>query len=372
MKKGTLLRAFMATAVASAGLLALSAPFTLQARAGAGTRDERHRRDDDRKGRRDDDDDDPNLVGGLARIATGQFITPTALDDSVQLSLNPGLPSYANFVAGMAVREQLTPDGTTLVILTAGQNSLVKPGGQAVDTAASTQFLFFYDVQGANKAHPLLKQVIQQVNAHVGLVFSPDGNTLYATGGRDDRVYLYAKSGATFSPAGSIALGHAGRGIGIGVSANASGLGISADGKTLVVANNYNDSISVLDTASKSVRYEHDLRPFLANNEGINGGVGGTFPFGVVVKGNDTAYVSSDRDREIIVVDIASPSAGHLIKRIKLDGNGLGMTLDASQSRLYLAQDNADQVAVIDTSSNSVIQKIDARAPSGMLSGPRH
>src|SRR5262249_47866266 len=39
------------------------------------------------------------------------------------------------------------------------------------------------------------------------------------------------------------------------------------------------------------------------------------------------------------------------------------------QSRLYVAQDNADQVAVIDTSSNSVIKKIDARAPSGMLSG---
>src|SRR5262249_51358693 len=160
------------------------------------------------------------------------------------------------------------------------------------------------------------KQVIQQVNAHVGLVFSPSGNTLYATGGSDDQVYVYTKSGAMFSPAGSIALGHSGKGIGLfGVSPNASGLGVSADGKTLVVANNYNDSISVLDTASKSVRYEHDLRPFFANNEGVNGGVGGTFPYSVVVKGNDTAYVSSDRDREIIVVSIASPSAGHLIKR---------------------------------------------------------
>jgi YVTN family beta-propeller protein len=381
MKKRTLQQAFKVTAFTSAALLALSAPFTLHARAGAGTRNESARRDADRqrgrgdnddRSRHDRDDDDGNVIGGLARIATGQFITPTALDDSSQQPLNPGLSAYPNFVAGMAVRSQLSPDGTTLAILTAGQNSLFKPDGQTVDAAASTQFIFLFDVQGANKAHPLLKQVIQQVNAHVGLVFAHDGNTLYAAGGADDKVYVYTKSGGTFSPAGSIALGHSNKGIGIGVRPNASGLGLSADGKTLVVANNYNDSISVLDTASKSVRYEHDLRPFFANNEGRSGGVGGTFPYGVMVKGNDIAYVSSDRDREIIVVDISLPSAAHLVKRIKLDGNGLGMTLDASQAHLYVAQDNADQVAVIDTSSNSVIATIDARAPSGMLPGPRH
>jgi YVTN family beta-propeller protein len=363
MKKASLQQAFRLTALVTAASLVLSASFSVRVRAGAGVRDTRDR---------DDDDDDRGNNGGLARIATGQFITPTALEGSVQQFLNPGLPSYQNFVAGMAVRSQLSPDGTMLAILTAGQNSLYKPDGHTVDTAASTQFIFLYDVQGANRAHPSLRQVIQQVNAHVGLAFSPSGNALYAAGGRDDNVYVYTKSGGAFSPAGSIALGHGGIGIGIGVAPNASGLGMSADGKTLVVANNYNDSISVLDTASQSVRYEHDLRPFFANNEGVNGGVGGTFPYGVVVKGNDTAYVSSDRDREIIVVDIASPSVGHLIKRIKLDGNGLGMTLDASQSHLYVAQDNADQVAVIDTSSNTVINKIDARAPAAMLSGPRH
>jgi YVTN family beta-propeller protein len=71
--------------------------------------------------------------------------------------------------------------------------------------------------------------------------------------------------------------------------------------------------------------------------------------------------VSSDRDREIIVVDISSLTAGKLVKRIKLDGNALGMTLDASQSTLYVAQDNADEVAVIDTSSNKITDTIDAR-----------
>src|SRR4029453_8515246 len=117
---------------------------------------------------------------------------------------------------------------------------------------------------------------------------------------------------------------------------------------------NYNDSISVIDTTTKTVRYEHDLRPYFANNEGSNGAPGGTFPFAVEMKGNGTAYVSSDRDREVVVVDVSSPRAAHPIARIRLNGNALGMTMDAAQEKLYVAQDNADQVAVIDTRTNRV------------------
>ncbi len=301
------------------------------------------------------------------QLPTGQYVTPTAPPGAVQQFLNPGLPAYPDFIAGMAVRSQLSPDGTTLAILCAGQNSLVKPDGNT-DAANSTQYIFLYDVSGPHRDTPVLSQVIKQTNAHVGLVFSPDGGTLYAAGGRDDAIYVYSKAGETWSAAGTVALGHASKGLGIGVSPNASGLGISADGATLVVANNYNDSISVIDTATRSVRYEHDLRPYTAGNEGAAGGVGGTFPFGVVVKGA-TAYVSSDRNREVIVVDISSPTAGKLVKRIALDGNALGMSLNASGSRLFVAQDNADQVAVIDTASNRVVKKIDARAPEGLLKG---
>ena len=88
----------------------------------------------------------------------------------------------------------------------------------------------------------------------------------------------------------------------------------------------------------------------------------------MVIDGS-TAYVSSDRDREVVAIDIGNGGSGKLIKRIKLDGNALGMTLDAAGSRLFVAQDNADEVAVIDTRSNAVIASIDARAPAGMLDG---
>ena len=205
---------------------------------------------------------------GTLPLPTGQYVTPTApLTNAVQQDLNPGLSAYPQFVAGEAVRSQLSPDGDTLAILCAGQNSLSDKTG-VTDDANSTQYIFLYDIKGADRGSPKLTQVIKQANAHVGLVWSPDGGTLYATGGNDDAVYAYTKANGLWSQSAKIALGHSSThgnaGIGLAVEPNASGLGISADGKTLVVANNYNDSISVIDTATGTVRYEHDLRPFFA------------------------------------------------------------------------------------------------------------
>ena len=319
----------------------------------------------------------------------GLFITPTALPNANQQLLNPGLAlpyfatNYPNFVAGEAIKAVVTPDGKTLAILTAGQNSLYfpntcEPGTPncsvgKLDTAASTQFLFLYDISGANKTSPVLKQVIQQPNAHAGLVWSPDSKTMYAAGGCDDAVYVYTNNGGSFALSGKISLGHTPcpfpftgganqnkSGLGLGsVAPNVAGLAISANGKTLVAANNYNDSISVIDTASRTVLYEYDLRPF-ATSGAANGTKGGTFPYSVALTGN-IAYVGADRDREVIVVNILTQK---LVARIQLDGNSNGMTLSADGSTLYVAQDNQDQVAVIDTNKNTITHKIDTRGPA--------
>ena len=299
------------------------------------------------------------------RTATGQLITPSAIPGAVQQLLNPGLPAYPSFVAGEAVKSALSPDGRTLAVLCAGQNSLDDPAGKT-DVASSTQFIFLYDVSGAHQGSPALVQVIPQTNAHVGLAFGPDGR-LYAAGGTDDAVYVYGPSPGKWTLGKTIPLGHGGKGLGIEVEPNASGLAVSSDGATLVVANNYNDSISVVDTAIGSVRYEHDLRPYFSGNEGANGGVGGSYPFAVILVGS-VAYVSSDRDRQVIAIDVSDTRKGKLVARIPLDGNALGMAFDAPGSRLFVAQDNADQVAVVDTRTNTVVGKIDARGPPELFS----
>src|SRR6187549_1966908 len=49
-----------------------------------------------------------------ALLPSGHTITPAAVQNAVQLFLNPGLPAYPDFVAGQGVRSALSPDGTTL------------------------------------------------------------------------------------------------------------------------------------------------------------------------------------------------------------------------------------------------------------------
>jgi YVTN family beta-propeller protein len=317
---------------------------------------------------RPQDDDHKN---NKSLTPPGLYITPKAIANAVQQDLNPGLANHPDFVAGQAVKGVVSPDGKTLAILTAGMNSLYFPTGD-IDTASSTQFLFLYDISGANKTSPVLKQVIQQLNAHVGLVWAPDSQTLYAAGGCDDAVYAYGNNGSSYALKTKISLGHAPdgcvsnaanrTGLGLGVEPNASGLAISADGKTLVAVNNYNDSISVIDTASGTVRYEYDLRPY--STSGAPAGTkGGTFPYSVALKGA-IAYVGADRDREVIVVNVANPAAGSLVARIPLDGNPNGMTLSEDGKTLFVAQDNQDQVAVIDTATNTITHKIDTRGPA--------
>ena len=43
------------------------------------------------------------------------------------------------------------------------------------------------------------------------------------------------------------------------------------------------------------------------------------------------------------------------------------MAFDAAGSRLFVAQDNADQVAVIDTRTNAIVHTVDARGPAELF-----
>lgn len=78
---------------------------------------------------------------------------------------------------------------------------------------------------------------------------------------------------------------------------------------------------------------------------------GGEFPYWVSIKGDDLAYVSSLRDREIDVVKIAN--APSVLARIPVRGNPNRSVLNGDQSLLFVAQDNSDSVAVIRTASTS-------------------
>ena len=297
----------------------------------------------------------------------GEQITPLAPRGARFTYLNPGLSAYPDHVVGQAASAVSSLDHRTLLILTTGDYGIYKPNGSA-DTAASTDWVFVFDT---TTPVPVQKQAIQVPNTYNGIVFDPSGQTFYVAGGRNDNVHIYTLTQglwveATSSP---IALGHKSQAG--GVVPEAAGIAITADGTKLVVTNYENDSISVLTKSGGawSKTADLDLRPGVIDST-KSGTPGGEYPFWVTIRGNSTAYVSSIRDREIDVVDIASPTPT-LTNRVKLKGEPLKSTLNASQSILYVAEDQTDSVAAIDTASNTLAAEVSVAAPAGILSASR-
>jgi YVTN family beta-propeller protein len=307
----------------------------------------------------------PAALAAEAIPNTGQQITPMAPPGARFEPLNPGLTDSPQYLAGQAVTTVVSPDGKTLLVLTSGYNLLDSSAGSLL-AADSTQFVFVYDI---SQNTPQKKQVIQVPNAYCGIAFDPSGRAFYVSGGVDDDVHAYSRAPNgtwTEQPESPIALGHGGVGVGLSVQPQAAGIAITADGTKLVVANYYSDSISLLTKQQSgwTVSNELDLRP--GKEDPAKSGVpGGEYPLWVVIKGNDTAYVSSLRDREIVVVNIAAGPM--VIARIAVPGQPNRMVLNRSQSRLYVAQDNSDSVGVIDTSANRLIENLPAGAPEGLL-----
>ncbi len=303
---------------------------------------------------------------------TGQQITPLAPRAARFDTLNPGLADFPNYVAGQAVTTVTSPDRKTLLILTSGYNLLNATSGSKIGSqiaADSNEYVFVYDI---TRPLPVKKQVIQVPNTYNGIVFDPTGTTFYVSGGVNDNVHVFAlgQSGLWAEQAGSpIALGHS-AGVGLSVKPAAAGIGITKDGSKLVVADYYNDSISILNKTSNgwTKLAELDLRPGKIDPK--NSGVpGGEYPFWVSVRGNDTAYISSIRDREVVVVNFAGTPT--VVSRIKLKGQPNKMVLNAAQTTLYVAQDETDSVAVIDTASNTVREDIAVGTPDGLLPSSR-
>ncbi|MBK9966002.1 MAG: hypothetical protein IPP07_14280 [Holophagales bacterium] len=329
-------------------------------------------------------------VGSLAPMGRqdlpnmNQAITPLAAPGSRFQPMNPGLADFPAWLAQDAAHCVVSPDQKTLAVLTSGYNRVFFPYGtnaNAMNTADSTEYVFLYDISsGAADKAP---QVVQIPNSYHGIVFDPSGWAVYVGGLSDDAVHIITRSATGtwgLQTGNNLLLGHNGKGVGLGldvppgtvlfqinnqvsVAPAAAGVAVSTDGRTLAVANYYNDSITVFTGGygNWSKLKEFDLRP--GKNDPLQHGVpGGEYPFWVAIKGNGTSakvYVSSIRDREVVVV----PMDGTRWTRIKVVGQPNKMALNKSQTRLYVVEDQSDSVDVVDTATDTIVETIPVIAP---------
>jgi YVTN family beta-propeller protein len=329
-------------------------------------------------------------------LPTGQFITPTAAPGTQFELLKTGLRSDENADAAGAVKTALSPDGKTLLVLTSGYNlnfrkedgtnitfPVLDPvTGQPVTTPASTrkhEWVFVFDISGGQLTK---KQQINIPNTYNGLVWAPDGQSFYVSGGIDDRVYIYQFDGNQFSPSTPfILLGHNSnqtdgfprydggllKGTPAAIASTGAvvaGLDISQDGKTLVAANFMNDSISVIDTATRKVSKE--IKFFVTGGTVATG----EYPYDVAIKNDKqgvavTAYISSQRDDEVLAVDLSTGTR----TRIRVGSQPNALLLTPDQRFLFVANGNSDSVSVINTLRNQVVRTLSLARPGEKYKG---
>jgi len=330
----------------------------------------------------------------LAIPNTGQQINPFAPAGSQFVWLNPGLPVMPEWYAGQAATSVVSPDNQTLLVLTTGYNRIYTSsspsGAYPWNSEISNEYVFIYDI---SQQTPKLQQVIQIPNTYFGIVFDPASyapdappgtkKRFYVAGCSNDNVHTISFGGGVWAEesasAPALAMHHV-LGIGLNLKPNgqiqinsqlgvlpcAAGLAISSDGKTLIVADYFNDAITVFSGGyghwSKPV--DLDLRPGKSAVNPEPGLPGGEYPFWVAIKGTGTgavAYVSSIRDREVDVVSLGSPLL--VTSRIHVKGQPNKMILDPAQAFLYVADDQSDTVEVIDTATNAIVETIPVVAP---------
>ena len=314
----------------------------------------------------------------------GQQITPLAPQGAQVQVLNPGLaPPAQDWLASNAVTTVVSPDHKTLLVLTSGYNRFntgnvqTPTGTMPFYAPASNEYVFVYDI---SKPTPVQKQALQIPYTYNGIAWDPSGSAFYVSGCAADMVFVVAQGtsgawqivktlpsqhgwgvGLDIAPNGATAINNQ-----VGVHVCAAGVAVSKDGLTLVVTNYYNDSITVFTGGFGhwSAGSDLDLRPGKSVLDPKPGVPGGEYPFGVVIKGTGqtaTAYVSSIRDRQIVVVSLGGTPAVKV--RIPVTGQPNKMTMNAAQSLLYVADDQADTVDIIDTSANVVLESIAVIAP---------
>ncbi len=288
---------------------------------------------------------DPTIV----HLPTGADITPLAAPGSSITELDPKRTDYPALRAGYAMSLALSPDGCTLALLTSGYNTLEDEHHRTI-VKSRAEYVFFYDVS-AGKA--VEKQVVALPNAFVGLAFAGSGDRLYVSGGSDDSVHVLEQGAeGTWSDVRVVRLGHD-KGLGLNQGPLTAGLAVALNGDMVAVANHENDSLSVLDERKNTV-FEVDLRP--------GGGVaGGEFPLGVATVGG-FAYVTAQRDRELVEVDLGQR---RVTRRLVVGGPPVRVIASRDETRLYVSSANSDEIVVVDRVRFVVLERIPVGGPPG-------
>ena len=213
-------------------------------------------------------------------------------------------------------------------------------------------------VQIVDRKSGAVVQTLPQIAAFIGLAFSSDGKTLFASGGNDDSIFIYRWSGSEATADGKIDLVERPK-----PSPNVkpkdpmgsvypAGLAASSDGRFLYIAENLGDTLAILDLSTKRVmqRVKTDR-----------------YPYTVVADAKGDLFVSAWGDNTVNRFRANANGTLRRIARINVGRHPSAMLIRGT--RLYVASASTDSISVVDTATSRVIRTLHDAPPAGPREG---
>jgi len=257
-------------------------------------------------------DSDP-LAGEPPRLPTGVTLDPDGT-----------LHEVGQFPLAMVP----SPEGDRLVLLLNGHND---QGLQVVDRATGR-----------------VLQTELQPAAFLGLVFSPDGRTLYASGGNQDVVYRYHWAAGRVTLRDSVVLA-----VKVAKKSGTSypaGLATSPDGRYLYVAENLSDQVAVVTASDGRI---------------VQRLPAGRYPYGVVVSPDGAVYLSAWGASHVTAYTPAAGGRLVVSREIPVGRHPSAMILNRTGTRLFVVSGSTDRVTVVDPHTGQRVAELLDPAPAG-------
>lgn len=182
-----------------------------------------------------------------------------------------------------------------------------------------------------------------------GVVFSPDGGHLYATGGENDAVYDFSVQGTSLvSPPRTLSVSTTGTSLLTARPAGrfTRGIAVTPDGSRLLVTTELGDEVIVVDTATLTVQQRLPLSDMPTK----------CYPSDVVVsRAGDGAFVACQGTNSLSVVSLGALGASAAAS-IAVGDHPTALALTPDGKQLLVANANQDSVSVVDAATQHVQQ----------------